>query len=337
MTSKGLERAAADIEAAGRVMVTSHLGPDGDGVGSMVALASILRERGQRVTVYSPDLIPRALKWLPHAKRGVVHKLGEHSRFDVTVVVDCGDEKLLGRSFPGPEVTGRVIALDHHARGAAFGDLYVCDPEAASTGVLIARMAQGRGWPLPPAAALGLYVSIAADTGFFRYSNTNAEALRLAAWCVGEGGVDPGIVSERMNERNRLSRYRLLSAALATVETTLGGRVAFMTVTREMVQAARASWDDTDGLPNYVRAIEGVECGVLLTPAKQGGIRVSLRSKGAVIDAAAVCAELGGGGHRGAAGCTLPGEDLGEAKARVRAALAAALGEGAKAGEGEGE
>ncbi len=305
-------------------MVTCHRGPDGDAVGSMIALASILRARAQRVTLYSPDLIPRSLKWLPLAKRGVAHKLGEGSRFDVTVVVDCGDPKLLGDSFPGREVTGDVIALDHHERGAAFGDLYVCDPGAASTGVLVARMARSRGWPLPSEAALGLYVSLASDTGTFRYSNTNGEALSLAAWLVDEGGVDPGRVSERLYEQNRLSRYRLLSAALATVETALDGRVAFMTVTREMVAEARAGWEDTDGLPNYARAIEGVECGVLITPAKHGGVRVSLRSKGHRIDAADVCAKLGGGGHRGAAGCTLSGE-LGAARRRVEEALAEAL------------
>jgi bifunctional oligoribonuclease and PAP phosphatase NrnA len=319
-----LDQAAEIISLAPRVMVTCHRGPDGDAVGSMVALAAILRARGQRVTLYASDLIPRHLKWLPFARRGVAHRLGEGARFDVTVVVDCGDPKLLGSSFPGREITGQLVALDHHARGVAFGDLYVCDPQAASTGVLIARMARARNWRLPPEAALGLYVSLASDTGSFRYSNTNAEALRLAAQLVEEGGVDPGAVSERLYEQNRPSRYRLLSAALAGLETALDGRVAFMTVTHEMLAKARASWEDTDGLPNYARAIHGVDCGVLLTPAKGGGVRVSLRSKGHFIDAAEVCAKLGGGGHRGAAGCTLPGE-LPAARARVEEALAAAL------------
>jgi bifunctional oligoribonuclease and PAP phosphatase NrnA len=319
-----LDRAAEVIATAQRVMVSCHRGPDGDSVGSMVALAAILRARGQRVTLYSTDLIPRSLKWLPFAKRGVAHRLGEGARFDVTVVVDCGDPKLLGSAWPGREITGTVVALDHHARGVAFGDVYVCDPQAASTGVLIARMARERGWRIPPEAAVGLYVSIASDTGSFRYSNTNAESLRLASYLVEEGGVNPGQVSERLYEQHRPSRYRLLAAALATLETALDGRVAFMVVTHDTLAKARASWEDTDGLPNYARAIQGVECGVLLTPAKGGGVRVSLRSKGHLIDAAAVCAELGGGGHRGAAGCTLPGE-LADARERVEGALAEAL------------
>jgi bifunctional oligoribonuclease and PAP phosphatase NrnA len=331
-----LARAAEKIAGAKKIMVTCHRGPDGDAVGSMVALASILRARGHKVTLYSQDLIPRHLKWLPLAKRGVAHRLGEAARFDLTVVVDCGDPKLLGSSFPGREVTGELIALDHHARGVAFGDLYACDPAAASTGVLVARMARARGWPVPEDAALALYVSLASDTGSFRYSNTNAEALTLAAWLVEDGGVDPGFVSEKLHEENRLSRYRLLSAALATVETALGGRVAFMMVTPDMLAKARATWEDTDGLPNYARAIQGVDCGVLLTPAKRGGVRVSLRSKGHYIDAAAVCAELGGGGHRGAAGCTLPGDDLEAARKQVEAALGAALEAGAGAGQGSG-
>jgi phosphoesterase RecJ-like protein len=122
-------------------------------------------------------------------------------------------------------------------------------------------------------------------------------ALRLAADLVGSYGVDPWEISERMSERGTLARYRLLSAALATLETTQRGRLSFMLITEEMVQTAGATWEDTEGMVNYARAIRGVECGVLITPAKHGGVRVSMRSKGG-IDAGEVCLQLGGGGHR---------------------------------------
>jgi len=316
-------RAADLLRAAEKVMVTCHLGPDGDAVGAMVAMASLLKQRGAQVTLYNPDLVPRRLKWMRPCKE-VVHRLPRSARFAATVVMDCGDAALLGPDFPGPEVTGQLIVIDHHASGRPFGDLFLCDPDAASVGVMVYRLAASLGWPLTQDAAVALYVSLVSDTGSFRYANTNAEALRLAADLVEHHGVGPWEVSERLSEQGTLARCRLLAAALATLEPVLGSHVVFMTITEEMVKAAAATWDDTDGMVNYARSIRGVECGVLIAPAKRGGIRVSMRSKGHLIDAGAVCLALGGGGHRGAAGCTLAG-DLASARAAVEAALASAL------------
>ena len=320
-----LARAAEILATADKVMVTCHLGPDGDAVGSMVAMASLLRQRGAQVTLYNPDLVPRHIKWLPLCK-GLVHRLPKSASFNATVVMDCGDPKLLGPDFPAPAVTGKLVVIDHHASGRPFGDVFLCDPAAASVGVLVARLAARLGWPVTDDAAVALYVSLVADTGSFRYANTNAEALRLAADLVERHNVGPWAVSERLSEQGTLARYRLLSAALSTLEPVLGGHVVFMTITEEMVKAASAAWEDSEGMVNYARSIRGVECGVLITPAKRGGVRVSMRSKGHIIDAGAICLALGGGGHRGAAGCTLPG-DLPSARATVEAALASALRE----------
>jgi phosphoesterase RecJ-like protein len=321
-----LERAVELLRTAQKVMITCHLGPDGDSVGSMVALTSLLRQRGAEVTLYNPDLVPRHLKWLPLCK-GLSHRLPKAASFELTVVVDCGDAKLLGPDFPPPEVTGTLLILDHHASGRPFGDVVLCDPDAASVGVMVARLAARLGWTLTPEAALGLYVSLFTDTGSFRYANTNAEALRLAADLVEIHGVHPWAVSERLSEQGTLARTRLLAAALGTLEPVCGGAVVFMTITAEMVNASGGSWDDTDGMVNHARSIKGVECGVLITPAKRGGTRVSMRSKGHLIDAGQVCLALGGGGHRGAAGCTLPETDLAVAKKTIESALTAALAE----------
>lgn len=314
---------AAELAAAHRVLLTCHLGPDGDATGSLSALASLLRPRGREVTLYNPDQVPRTLRWLPHVS-SLQHKLPAAARFDVTVVVDCGDRKLLGDRFPGPEVTGRLLVLDHHAASRPFGDRFVTDPSAPSIGVLCARIAVQLGWELSPEAAQGIYTSIVADTGFFRYANTTPEAFTLAADLVGRFGVNPWGIAERLSEQVPLARWRLLSAALSAITLELEGRIAVMVVTEEMVRAAGATWELTEGLVNYTRAIDGVECGVLLTPAKEKGVRVSLRSRGRKIDAGAVCLPLGGGGHPGAAGCRMDGT-VDEARAEILRRLGEAL------------
>ncbi len=318
-----LAEAAGRLAAAEKILITCHLGPDGDAMGSMVALASVLRARGKRATLYNPDLVPRRLKWMPLTK-SLVHRLAAGSKYELTVIVDCGDEKQLGGTLPGREVTGDLIVLDHHASVRPFGDLYVCDPRAASVGVLVARLVRDLGWELDLQAAEALFVSLMTDTGSFRYSNTNPEAHRLAAELL-EIGVSPWEISERMHEPATLGKYRLLAAALGGIELALDGKAAFITVTREMVKSAGTSWDATEGLANWARSLEGVECGVLLTSAKHGGSRISMRSRGKTIDAGAVCEKLGGGGHPGAGGCIVAA-DIAEARRLAVRELAEALG-----------
>jgi phosphoesterase RecJ-like protein len=320
-----LEESAAALEAAQRILVTCHLAPDGDAAGSMCALAALARAAGKQPQLYNPDPVPRHLRFIPGATT-VAHKLDPAHRFDLTVVVDCGDRKLLGDRFPPPDVTGPLLVLDHHAAARPFGDLYWNDPSAPAVGALVARLAARLGWPLGRDAAIGLYTSLVSDTGWFRYANTTPEAFRLAGEMVEHHGVDPWTVAEQIGEQVPLARYRLLAAALGAITLELGGRVAVMEVTEEMVRASGAGWAESEGLVNYARAVEGVECGVLLTPAREGkGVRVSLRSRGRKIDAGAVCLPLGGGGHRGAAGCRLEGT-LPEARATILTALAAAMG-----------
>src|SRR5262245_32616297 len=126
-------------------MLTCHQGPDGDSLGSMSALACLLRERGREVTLYNPDPAPRFLRWLPHVDT-LTRDVG--APHELTVIVDCGDPKLLGKSFPPPEKTGPWMVLDHHATSRPYGDFYVCDPGASSVGVMVARLAESLGWSL---------------------------------------------------------------------------------------------------------------------------------------------------------------------------------------------
>jgi len=317
-----LDEVARILGDARSVLITSHRRPDGDGTGSMVGLASLLRAAGKEAVLYSPDLIPRRYKWLPLLK-GLVHRVPASARFDATIVVDCADLQLLGDALPPPEARGVLISLDHHAAGRPFGDVTVCDPDAAAVSVLVARLARRLGWSIPADAATGLYVSLISDTGGFRHANTNVEALRLAAELVA-AGAQPSAIASRLEERSTPGKLKLLGSVLGTLEMACGGKAALLTVTAEMVETAAASWDDIEGLVYWARGIEGVVVGVLLATARGGGVRVSMRSRDNKLDVGAVCLGLGGGGHPGAAGCHLD-SDLGGARQAVIEALAAAL------------
>ena len=148
----GIAEAARRIGAASDVLLASHRRPDGDGTGSMAALALLLRARGKRATIFAPDLIPRRYKWLPAAKTAV-QRLPADARFDATIVVDCADPKLLGDSMPPEPQRGALITLDHHASGRPFGEVAICDPSAAACAVLVARIAHQLGWDIRRCAA----------------------------------------------------------------------------------------------------------------------------------------------------------------------------------------
>lgn len=318
-----LERACEVLLAARRILLTSHRRPDGDGTGSMAGLASLLRAVGKTAVIYSVDPIARRYKWLPLIG-STVHTIPFDDRFDCTIVVDCADVTLLGDTLPPPEVRGQLITLDHHASGHPFGDIPVWDPAASAVGVLVYRIAQQVGWEITAEAAVPLYVSLISDTGGFRHANTNAEALHVASELI-RRGVVPSTIAASLEERPSPGKLRLLGSVLSTLELQCAGRVGVLSVTTDMVEGARASWEDIEGMVNWARNVEGVQVGVLLTTAKGGGVRVSMRSRTEKIDVGRVCMGLGGGGHPGAGGCHIDG-DLAATKERVVRALDAAFG-----------
>ena len=310
------------LRDAQRILLTSHRRPDGDGTGSMCGLASMLRAIGKTAVIYSVDPIARRYKWMPLANT-VVHTIPFDERFDCTIVVDCADISLLGDTLPPPEVCGTLITLDHHASGHPFGDIAVWDPAASAVGVLVHRIAERLGWNVTTEAAVPLYVSVISDTGGFRHANTNAEALHVGSRLVA-AGVVPSTIAASLDERPSPGKLRLLGAVLSTLELHCAGRVGVLTVTTEMVEGARASWEDIEGMVNWGRNAEGAQVGVLLTTAKGGGVRVSMRSRSDRVDVGKVCMTLGGGGHPGAGGFHV-NSDVAVVKDRVVRALDAAF------------
>ena len=311
---ENLPIAVETLRGAKRILLTMHRGPDGDALGSALALAGALREMGREVVVYNPDELPYNFRFLLGADQ-VAREIGSEDRFDVTVVTDAGAYDRLGPHVPQPPRRGILMNLDHHITTEPFGDVNYVDPAAASVGILAWKILRGLGHAITPRVAECIYASILADTGSFRYSSTDPECLRVAAELL-ECGVDPWEMTVRVYEQQPLARMRLLADVLGTLE--VHGRLATITITNEMMAKTGTHLDLTDGFINYARSVDGVEVAAAFREPADGSRawRVSFRSRGRV-DVSAIAQKFGGGGHKNAAGCSIEG-----AEAAVRARIA---------------
>ena len=285
-------------------LVTGHANPDGDALGSALALYSLLRHLGKDATVLFDLPVPANFRFLPLSDR-IVDSAETGPPFDVTFLCDCGALDRGPQGLPGRDRLGTVVVLDHHDTSARKGDINVVDTSAAAVGMLVYKIGKELGIPLDPAFAENIYCSLVTDTGNFRYQKTSPEALRLAADLV-ESGVDPWRVTSEIYESMPQSRQRLLARALDSLEYSHGGRVAIMTIRNDMYAVSGADSSMTDGMINFARGVRGVEVAVLFREKKEDGWRLSLRSRGS-IDVSRVAARLGGGGHPNASGCTMGG------------------------------
>lgn len=291
------------VQGGRRFLITTHRNPDGDALGSALALAAGLRQLGKRVKIYDADPVPDFLKFLPGSKK-VTSTLNKKEIFDGTFVVDCSDLSRVGDVFFSHPGRGPVMMIDHHARGHHDADICILDTKAASSGVVVHRLLKRLGVSIDSALATLLYVTLVTDTGNFRYSNTTGEVFDLASQWV-RAGASPDAVSRALYDHSPEARLKLLGTALETLELFERGAIGCLTVTGGMLKRTGADLDMADDFVNYPRSLASVEIAVLFRESGSGW-RVSLRSK-VRADVGSVASILGGGGHRKAAGCTLKG------------------------------
>jgi len=308
-------KVARALKKGKRFIVTTHLNPDGDGVGAMLALARALKKLGKNVVMYAQDPVPAALKFLPDADR-IVHVIPPKARFDAAVMVDCGEPVRASKEFAALVATGLpVIVIDHHLFANLPGALMCIDARAASAGEVVWRVLGALGAPRDAATALCIYTTLVVDTGFFRYSNTTDSVFALAARLV-ETGAEPWLVAKHLDESYPHSRMKLLGASLASLALMYDGRYGSMEVTRAMLEATGATLADSDEFAGYPRSIKSVEVAALFREVDAGTVKVSLRSKD-YVNVAAIARRHDGGGHKHAAGFTLH-TDIEAAKNLVR-------------------
>lgn len=296
-----MEDAIKLLREAKTILVACHRRPDADALGSALGFAFIARHIGKEVCVYVPDALPPNLRFLAC---GDIQREVPDTSFDVTFVMDTAATALLPDGLPPASQRGPLVVVDHHAAHDDVGDVVVRDIDACATAEVVMDMAEILGVrPVPARAATPLYAALVADTGGFRYPSTRSRVLRMGAELI-DGGADPWHVAYELFEGWQPSRLHLLGAVLDSLEVSLDGRLAMMFVTRKMLDACNADDDMVEGMVNYGRMLRGVEVAALVwefeTP---DGLetKVSLRSRGTA-DVSALATQLGGGGHRSAAG-----------------------------------
>lgn len=312
------------IGQAQRIILTGHVMPDGDSLGSVLALGLALESQGKEVVFVSGDPIPPGYAFLPEVHRFAVGHLPP-GNYDLLVVLDCSvRERLPNVLRDHPLLDANSACLDHHASATLFCRFNYIDPRAAAVGEIVFDLLGILGIPITPPVATCLYVAIVTDTGSFRYETTTAATHRRVAALL-DTGIDPAAISRRVYEEKPLRGIRLLQAALASLKVSPGGRVAWMTVDHGTMQALGATDADADGLVDYARIIEGVEVAILLREVAPGKTRVGFRSK-KYVDVNRLAALFGGGGHPRAAGCLVDGRPD-EAAAMIIPAAVQAAGE----------
>jgi len=286
-------------------LICSHLNPDGDAIGSSLALAAFLEEEGKEVFLFNRDNVPPMYAFLTGASR-VRQRLPEGQRFDATVLLDCATLERVGEELERFEGRGRMIIIDHHPPVDSPPGTVLIRTDAAATAELLYEVFRSYGAHISPRTATALYLGLMTDTGSFRFSNTTPKALSVAAALV-EAGADHGLVTRRIYEEFPPERFRLLARVLDTLTFFHEGKVAAVTVTRRMLDSTGAGHELTEGFVDYPRSIRGVEVAVLFREVDEQQYRVSLRSRGRV-DVGRIAQIFQGGGHPNAAGCTLWGD-----------------------------
>ncbi|HEY6412446.1 MAG TPA: bifunctional oligoribonuclease/PAP phosphatase NrnA [Edaphobacter sp.] len=304
-----------------RFILTSHARPDGDAIGSVLALAEVLDQLGCRAEIVLSDPIPFIYRTLPNIGR--IH----HAPSVSDIVSDPGVSAIL-LECDSIERTGLLgleerclINIDHHASGRHFAYLNWIDEHACAVAAMIYRIAIAAKVEITPSMATCLYTAILSDTGSFTYSSTNAETFALAHDLTARG-ANPSQIARDVYFSNPASKIRLLGTALSNLRTD--GPLAWTWVTNQDMDTAGAEAEDCEGVVNYLISIDGVESAVFLRELPSASqFRLSIRSKGK-IDVAQVAETFGGGGHRSASGCTLDGP-LGVATDRILAQLRTGL------------
>lgn len=307
-TLAALKKAVKNAKTA---LVVSHVDPDGDSIGSMLAMGMILSQLDVTPDFYSEDGIPRIYRFLPGVDK-VRNRVDPNRRYDLLLAMDASDIKRLGVKFSPREVSKLIINTDHHPDNTHYGDINYVE-KSSSTAELVYKLAKYLKVKVSRGMAENLYVALITDTGNYRYENTSMATFAMAGELL-KAGVDTHEITTRIYDTKSIASIRIQAAALTNLEISPGRKVAWATVTQEMMERVGAKGEDLVGLVDQIRSIDGIEVAVLFREEKNE-VKVNIRSKDK-INVSEIAKRFGGGGHIRAAGAILH-ENIQEVKTKV--------------------
>jgi nanoRNase/pAp phosphatase (c-di-AMP/oligoRNAs hydrolase) len=311
------------IQKAGHILICTHTKPDGDAIGSMVALTKAIRNQGKRVSPLLLSEVPARYAFLVTEAIPVLGQqlelddLGQGSLADVDLIVLLDVNSV--NQLPVFETYLRnaripVLVIDHHATSDSLGTVEVVDAQAAATGLILFELLKFAGWTLDEGTAEALFVAAATDTGWFQFGNSDSRVYRDCAELIDAGAV-PQRIYENLHHNFSYARFKLTQVMLSTLELHFDGQFALQHIRQKDFSDTGAHHDDTENLINECLRIASVQASSLLVELKDGRIRCSLRSRGGV-DVSQIARQFGGGGHKMASGTFLSGP-LEDAKAQI--------------------
>ena len=318
---KIIDRLLEGLRPARSVCVVGHVRPDGDCVGSQLALAWALRNEGKQVCCWNEDCMPQKLKFLDPEKLFQRPKAGHE--FDSVVTIDAASYERLGKVADYIAARRLLINIDHHASNTRFGDLNWVSGREPSTGELVFRLLKVAGWPITPPIADCLFTAVSTDTGSFQYATTRPSTYHVAAELV-KRGADLAKICHEVYQSYPLSRVRLVKHVYNRFRLTHDNQIAYFWLKPADYSRTGADPSDSEGLIDHIRAIEPVVVACVFEEVEPELIRISLRSKSDRVNVNHIAAQFGGGGHPAAAGARLTGRPL-SVQRRVVGAIRKAL------------
>ena len=301
------------IESSKTFIIAGHINPDGDCVGSMLALAEFLMNKGKEVTLFCPNKIPEFYRFLKFSER-IKYTLDAKKKYDVFISLDTGSLDRLGAAEKKIKQCGYVINIDHHVSNTLFGNLNYVKEKSAAVGEMLFDFFKKQKISITPSMAQSLYVSIATDTGYFQYSSVTAKTFKIAAQIIGYG-VNVSEVSQKLQCFRTLNSYKLLGMVLGSIEVDEAAGIGSMIVTQEMFKKTNTSFEDTEEFINYLRSIKGVKVALFFKEKEDKNVKVSVRSL-EDFDSNKFSLKFGGGGHVRASGFNYDG-DIGVCRREV--------------------
>lgn len=292
------------IKRSETFFIAGHIKPDGDTVGTSLALSSLLKRMRKKPSLYSLEPVPPYLLFLQGANKiKTAQKVS--GEFDCAIILECIDLDRMGNLITA-EQTCNLINIDHHKSFSLYGHINYIDSSASSSAELVFNIFKQMKMKILPHEAEALYIALVTDTGKFQQANTTPKALRMAAELV-EAGVVPSLVYGKLYATQTLASLNILGAALSTLKLTPSGKIAYIEITREMYKTTKSEASDTEGIINYAMMIPGVVAAIMFRETETHGlIKISMRSKDH-FDVNKIAKHFNGGGHKNASGCSIKG------------------------------